>query len=158
MCGVGCAPLINIFLVIFNDTCFICWRKTHSGVRSCKSSQTPATERLLAIKKQNKKELCFNSCNQSFTFFTGIIATALAMSDQHTCILVASRRRAISEGAMCWGRNDYGQLGIGTRTDLENSPELVLLDTSESVVHWSYSTKDSLKPGSDRQLALMISQ
>jgi alpha-tubulin suppressor-like RCC1 family protein len=43
--------------------------------------------------------------------FIGITA-----GDHHTCGQLASGRLA-SGPAYCWGRNDHGQLGDGTRTD-----------------------------------------
>ena len=47
------------------------------------------------------------------------------MSSQHTCILVTPNGIA----AMCWGRNNYGQLGIGVTTEFESKPSRVALSS-----------------------------
>jgi alpha-tubulin suppressor-like RCC1 family protein len=38
----------------------------------------------------------------------GVSATAIALAGGHTCAIEADG------GVKCWGRNDYGQLGIGS--------------------------------------------
>jgi hypothetical protein len=45
----------------------------------------------------------------------GVSATAIAAGFDYTCVLVTWG------GVKCWGRNDYGQLGIGN-TVQQNSP------------------------------------
>jgi alpha-tubulin suppressor-like RCC1 family protein len=45
----------------------------------------------------------------------GISATAIAVGFDHTCAIVTGG------GVKCWGRNDFGQLGIGSTTR-QNSP------------------------------------
>jgi len=46
----------------------------------------------------------------------GQTATAIATGGQYTCAIV-------SGGVKCWGKNDYGQLGLGNLTDVGMSPE-----------------------------------
>ncbi len=50
----------------------------------------------------------------------GISATALFLGDLHACALVAGG------SVMCWGRNDYGQLGNGS-TSTSYTPTKVFL-------------------------------
>jgi alpha-tubulin suppressor-like RCC1 family protein len=38
---------------------------------------------------------------------TGVAATAIALGDAHTCVIVTGG------GVKCWGKNENGQLGIG---------------------------------------------
>ncbi len=49
---------------------------------------------------------------------TGISATAISMGICHTCAMEADG------GVKCWGRNDNGQLGIGS-TSQQTSPVAV---------------------------------
>jgi hypothetical protein len=49
---------------------------------------------------------------------TGVSAIAIALGTGHTCALVTGG------GLKCWGRNDAGQLGIGS-TAQQNSPVAV---------------------------------
>ena len=59
------------------------------------------------------------------------------MSNHHTCILVTSRAYT----AMCWGRNDFGQLGIGVSAALKSSPGVVVLDTGGSAERSGQATE-----------------
>ncbi len=45
----------------------------------------------------------------------GVSATAIAVGFTHTCAIEAGG------GVKCWGNNNYGQLGIGNKTD-QTSP------------------------------------
>ncbi len=70
-------------------------------------------------------------------FPVGVIAKACSMSSQHTCILVTPNGIA----AICWGRNNYGQLGIGVTSDFENKPSRVALDTGQCIRKYLNSCK-----------------
>ena len=45
---------------------------------------------------------------------TGSVATSLAAGDMHTCALLDGG------GMVCWGRNDQGQLGVGSTVTVGN--------------------------------------
>ena len=52
------------------------------------------------------------------TSLAGMSATAIAAGYHFTCAIVTGG------GIKCWGRNGYGQLGIGSTTD-QRSPVIV---------------------------------
>ena len=55
----------------------------------------------------------------------GFAAKSLTLAEHHTCALVTEG------GIMCWGRNDYGQLGIYSVAN-EDSPRRVALSAGAS--------------------------
>lgn len=63
-------------------------------------------------------------------FPTGVAGTALALADDHTCALISEG------GVMCWGRNDYGQLGIGSTANIDRPERVGLLSGVCMHAHW----------------------
>jgi alpha-tubulin suppressor-like RCC1 family protein len=63
------------------------------------------------------------SCNEISVFpnFTGVSAIAIATGRGHACAILTGG------GIKCWGKNMYGQLGIGS-TVQQNSPTDVIFD------------------------------
>ncbi len=58
---------------------------------------------------------------------TGVSASAIAAGGEHTCALLSGGK------VVCWGGNDFGQLGIGTNIDMD-IPMAVKLGPGSSTV------------------------
>jgi len=57
---------------------------------------------------------------------TGRTATAIAVGAYHSCALLENA------SVKCWGRNNYGQLGIDNDTTMgDNSGEMAVLPSNE---------------------------
>ena len=64
---------------------------------------------------------------QSVSLGTGRTAVSVSAGDSHTCAV-------LDDGSLkCWGRNNYGQLGIGSTTQ-QTSPSTVFLGTGRTPV------------------------
>jgi alpha-tubulin suppressor-like RCC1 family protein len=62
-----------------------------------------------------------NEASNSFLLVNGLVdAVGIASGYSHTCIIAGS-----TGGALCWGQNGFGQLGIGT-TSNKNTPTAVI--------------------------------
>jgi alpha-tubulin suppressor-like RCC1 family protein len=71
----------------------------------------------------------------------GVVATGVAAGGRHTCATTSTG------GVMCWGANDRGQLGIGTRIAAAN-PVAVAITNVASLDADEDSTCATLTDGS----------
>ena len=64
---------------------------------------------------------------QTVDLGTGRTAVSVSLGQQHTCAV-------LDDGSLkCWGRNNYGQLGIGSYSN-QNTPQTVSLATGRTAV------------------------
>jgi len=73
----------------------------------------------------------------------GVSAIATGSSSKHSCLITGAG------GVKCWGRNDHGQLGDGTRIDRTTPVHVQGLEGSVAAVATGYSHTCALTTGGD---------
>jgi len=96
--------------VLFTNGSIKCWGSNSSGQLGIGGTASPKDKIGDAAGEMG-------SALQAVDLGSGVVATAVAAGHDYTCAIASGGTRNLPEGSvLCWGANNFGQLGIGDIT------------------------------------------